>query len=251
MAIVEIKGLRIGEGAPAICVPLTGSSEEEYITQAVNATAAGCDLIELRIDYYRDVFNIEKVQGLLEQIQQNTDLPVLFTFRSAKEGGERESEKKEYISLYKNVISSGYVDLIDLELFQGEDVLTPLITQAKEKNVKVIISSHDFQKTPPKEEMVARLCKMQQLGADIAKLAVMPVSKQDVLTLMETTAYMQENHGRTPVVGISMGKLGLISRLSGSWSGSTITFGTVGKASAPGQISVAKIRQFYKLCEEL
>ncbi|TGC75781.1 type I 3-dehydroquinate dehydratase, partial [Salmonella enterica subsp. enterica serovar Wilhelmsburg] len=108
--------------------------------------------------------------------------------------------------------------------------------------VAVKMSNHDFHKTPAAEEIVQRLRKMQELGADIPKIAVMPQTKADVLTLLTATVEMQERYADRPIITMSMSKTGVISRLAGEVFGSAATFGAVKKASAPGQISVADLR---------
>lgn len=99
-----------------------------------------------------------------------------------------------------------------------------------------------FIKRPLTEEIVQRLRKMQELGADIPKIAVMPQTKADVLTLLTATVEMQERYADRPIITMSMSKTGVISRLAGEVFGSAATFGAVKKASAPGQISVADLR---------
>ena len=86
-----------------------------------------------------------------------------------------------------------------------------------------------------------------KLGADIPKIAVMPQSKKDVLTLLAATEEMASEHADRPIITISMGKDGMISRLCGEVFGSALTFGTAGKASAPGQINVDELRQVLEM----
>lgn len=104
------------------------------------------------------------------------------------------------------------------------------------------MSNHDFHKTPAAQEIVLRLRKMQELGADIPKIALMPQNKTDVLTLLGATLEMQERYADRPIITMSMAKTGVISRLSGEVFGSAATFGAVQKASARGQISVTDLR---------
>ena len=84
---------------------------------------------------------------------------------------------------------------------------------------------------------------MQELGADILKIAVMPQSKQDVLTLLAATEEMVKTYAEKPVVTMSMSGMGLISRIAGEAFGSAITFGAAKKASAPGQIPAGKLSE--------
>ena len=126
---------------------------------------------------------------------------------------------------------------------------TPLITAVDtdfagydyKNNIKVIISNHDFNKTPNKEEIIERLCKMQELNADLPKIAVMPKTPSDVLILLSATNEMVTKYADRPIITMSMAGDGLISRISGEVFGSALTFGSAKKASAPGQIPVSEL----------
>lgn len=141
---------------------------------------------------------------------------------------------------------TGLPDLVDAEIFRGDDITYMMVEAAHGQGMKVIASNHDFSRTPKKEELMRRLCKMQEMEADIAKLAVMPRTERDVLTLLDATLAMKELHQDTPIVTMAMGELGVISRLAGQLFGSAITFGSVGEMSAPGQIPVEKLYEFLK-----
>lgn len=169
------------------------------------------------------------------------DTPLLVTFRTKREGGEQEISPEAYAQMYRVVLESGMADAIDVELFFDRETAVSLIEAAHASGQKVILSNHDFQKTPPKEELVRRLKSMQELGGDIAKIAVMPQSSADVLILLEAT---EEAHRKlsVPVVTMSMGAVGVVSRLLGETFGSALTFGMAGQASAPGQVPVEDLR---------
>ena len=129
-------------------------------------------------------------------------------------------------------------DLIDIEFFTAGADLPALIADAHTAGAVVVCSSHDFQKTPPCAELVSRMVQMQQAGADLPKLAVMPQCRADVLELLSATAEMANQHPETPVITMSMGALGAVSRLAGEAFGSAMTFANPGQASAPGQVSL-------------
>lgn len=78
-------------------------------------------------------------------------------------------------------------------------------------------------------------------GADIVKLAVMPQDMEDVLKLLSVTNEFKEENPDTPVITMSMGKMGMISRLCGESFGSAITFAAHKKASAPGQMEMHEV----------
>ncbi len=239
---IEVRGVKIGKGIPKICVPIVGVTQNEILAEAQNVESKKIDMVEWRADWFENVFDYENVKEVLKGLRAILEnIPLLFTFRTAKEGGQKEIEPKGYAKLNKQVSESGLVDLIDVELFMGDPYVSDIIYTAQKAGVGVIVSNHDFEKTPEKEEMLSRLCKMQDLGADILKIAVMPQSKKDVCTLLLTTEEMKSKHAKQPIVTMSMGDLGLVSRLCGEAFGSALTFGAVGKTSAPGQIAVEKL----------
>ena len=139
---------------------------------------------------------------------------------------------------------------MDVEAFTGDEVVKDIIEGAHVHGVKVVASNHDFDKTPDKDDIVGRLVKMQELGADIPKIAVMPQCKKDVLTLLEATREMAEEHADRPIITMSMAGTGLISRLCGEVFGSALTFGAVGKASAPGQMNASDLREILTLIDK-
>ena len=136
------------------------------------------------------------------------------------------------------MLDTDCADLLDIEFFTAGADLPLLVEQAHTAGVPVVCSSHDFAKTPPRAELVHRMVAMQQAGADLPKVAVMPQSRTDVLELLAATAKMAEHHPETPVITMSMGALGAVSRLAGETFGSAMTFANPGQASAPGQISL-------------
>lgn len=170
------------------------------------------------------------------------EIPLLFTFRTLQEGGEQAIDAVAYRELNEKAVRTKMADLIDVELSAGEKTVKSLIKTAHTFGVKVVVSNHDFEKTPSKEEIVARLQKMQELGADLPKIAVMPQCKKDVLTLLAATEEMTGNYADRPIITMSMAKDGVISRFCGEVFGSALTFGAAGQTSAPGQIEVEKLR---------
>ncbi|HHQ4052114.1 TPA: type I 3-dehydroquinate dehydratase [Citrobacter freundii] len=243
MKTVTVRNLVIGEGAPKIIVSLMGKDISTVKSEALAYREADFDILEWRVDHFADVSSIDAVLEAARAIRDvMTDKPLLFTFRSAKEGGEQALSVEEYLALNRAAVDSGLVDMIDLELFTGDEQVKATVEHAHAKNVFVIMSNHDFHKTPAAEDIIQRLRKMQELGADIPKIALMPQSKTDVLTLLSATLEMQERYADRPVITMSMAKTGVISRLAGEVFGSAATFGAVKKASAPGQISVTDLR---------
>ena len=218
MNTVTMKNVEFGAGVPKICVPICGKSKEDVLEQAKIILDTPADIIEWRMDWFEGVEN------------------------SKKEGGELEVSTEYYVELNCAVAKSGYIDAVDVELYTGDKEVETIVTTAHENGVKVIMSNHDFFKTPSKEEIISRLCAMQEKGADIPKIAVMPQSKKDVLTLLSATNEMAEEHANRPIITMSMAATGVISRLAGEVFGSCLTFGAAKKASAPGQMGVNDLK---------
>ncbi|WP_251551990.1 type I 3-dehydroquinate dehydratase [Neobacillus muris] len=243
-----VRGVTIGEGIPKICVSLVGQTLQEIIEEAINLKTLEVDLVEWRSDFFEQVEDIAAVKSALEQIRSILfDIPLIFTFRSAVEGGNKEIGKEYYFQLNKGIAETGWADLIDVELMNHEQQVKALIQFAHQQGVLVIVSNHDFIKTPSKEEIISRLRKAQDIGGDLPKIAVMPNTSDDVLTLLAASSAMSEMYADRPFITISMGGKGTISRLSGEVFGSAITFAAAKAASAPGQIPVSVLRNILKL----
>lgn len=243
MNTVYIRELAIGEGRPKICVPICGKTGQDILDQAERIHSLPAEIVEWRSDWYDEIFDMSYVRAMLEALRSVIgEKPLLFTFRTAQEGGEKAIRPEQYRELLESVCESGWADAIDVELFMDEKVRGPIIEKAHACGIKVIASNHDFIKTPDKDEITRRLILMDEIGADILKIAVMPKSRTDVLDLLSATEEMQRLYTEKPVVTMSMGSLGLISRLSGEFFGSAMTFGAGEKASAPGQIPAKRLK---------
>lgn len=248
MNILKVKNVILGKDMPKICVPIVGITMDEILSEANAVKQTSADMVEWRADWYEDVFHEQKVLEVLYQLRKILqETPILFTFRTSNEGGEKGISSSNYKTLNISVSNSGLVDLIDVEGFMGDTLVSSIVSFAHKHNVKVIVSNHNFEKTPAKEEIIHRLCKMQELGADIPKIAVMPNCQKDVLTLLEATIEMNEKYAKGPIITMSMSNLGSISRISGQYFGSALTFGALKKSSAPGQLEVEDLAQMLKI----
>lgn len=239
MNTIKVRDIEIGAGAPKIIVPIVGVTKEDILNEAKTFDSIPVDVVEWRVDWFEHVFEFDKVEDVLKELRTVLgNIPLLLTFRTKKEGGEKAIDTKDYKDLNLRAAKTGYVDFIDVEIFTGDDVVREIIDGAHAAGVRVIASNHDFFKTPAKSDIIYRLRKMQDMGADIPKIAVMPQSKRDVLTLLCATEEMVTDYADRPIITMSMAGTGVISRLCGEVFGSSMTFGAAKKASAPGQMGV-------------
>ena len=176
MKCVEVRGVKIGEGIPKIIVPIVGTTEKEILDAAVSLRGAVMDLTEWRADYFDGVFDFAKVERVLKELRKELgSIPILFTFRTSGEGGEKEITVDAYAQLCIKAAQTGLVDLIDVEAFTGEEVVRKIIEEAHRAGVKVVASNHDFDKTPAKDDIVSRLPLTLQQREDLLLVFRHPV----------------------------------------------------------------------------
>ena len=224
----EIKGIRIGDGQPVICVPVVALKKEEVITNIRFLAEQKVQMIEWRVDCFEEVDDFHAVSEVLQVIRPVLEHTIfLFTFRTKQQGGSRKMEEWKILKLNELAAKSGCADLIDLEFFEATK---------PEKEIR------RFQR-------ILRMLmeQMQQGGADVAKLAVMPKNADDVVRLLKLTNDIKQKYPTLPVVTMSMGALGVVSRMAGEIFGSCITFGAVGEISAPGQIPAGQLEHILQI----
>ena len=242
MNTIKVRDIEIGAGAPKIIVPIVGVTKDDIIAEAKTFDSIPVDMVEWRVDWFENVFEFDKVEEVLKELRDALgNIPILMTFRTSKEGGEKAIEPEAYAKLNIKAAQTGYVDFVDVEIFTGDEIVKKIIDGVHAAGARVIASNHDFFKTPAQSDIVYRLRKMQDMGADIPKIAVMPQNMEDVLKLLSVTYEFKEENPDTPVITMSMGKMGMISRLCGESFGAAVTFAAHKKASAPGQMEMHEV----------
>lgn len=243
MNIIKIKNVEIGKGIPKICIPLTGKNREEIIEEMEIVKKSNPDLIEWRVDFFEESDNPERVCEMLGTINDSfKQIPVLFTFRTKEEGGEKSIMSEDYVKLLKEVSERRLADIVDVQVFWYGEKSEDFIKELKETGAVVLASSHHFEGTPSVREMSDALYTMENKGADIVKFAVMPQSGKDVCALLEATMERKE-HSNKPMITMSMGQSGMLSRICGELTGSCVTFASGKQASAPGQIKADELKK--------
>lgn len=246
---------RYGIGAeryPLICTPLVGRNAQQLQAEVQLVLAKKPDLLEWRVDFFEDIGQTDAVLALAAQIRQAAgDTPLLFTRRSQREGGEPIGlSEDQVLAMYGAVCRSGLLDLVDFEMDNDEAHIRQVREVAHTHQVQLILSFHDFQATPTLDELKARFLQAQRLGADVAKVAVMPQGLQDVLTLLNATLQSSQSLD-IPLISMSMGAWGSLSRLFGSAFGSALTFAVGASSSAPGQVPIEDLRSVLDVVQKL
>jgi len=242
MKTVKVRELILGQGRPKICVPLTGRSLSKIEDQLAKLNHYPADMVEWRCDWFEGIDDWHEIGQALALIREQLgSLPLLVTFRTAAEGGERAIEEEAYYALLNDLACRQEPDLLDMEAWFNPEKTASVTAGLRSRGKKVILSYHSFSGTPPLEEMTGRLKEMAAMGADLAKMAVMPESMEDVYRLLRATSMVHELD-LCPLITMAMGRQGLLSRLCGEISGSCLTFGSAGASSAPGQAAADRLK---------
>lgn len=275
-------GARVGAGRPALVVALTGPTLPEAADQARRAVRAGAEVLEMRADLLDEVrqgleagpgpaaSRILECLGRLPQAQAGigapgrssagapleAPAPLLLTCRTAAEGGRAQVGDAAYKELLLAVLDAvealprpARPAAIDVEAQRG--CLPELAARAHARGIDVVGSFHDFDGTPADAELEEALAGMAAQGADLVKVAVMPLSAEDVARLLGVSARMSAAL-EVPVAAMSMGALGAVSRVAPVF-GSALTFAVVpdeeggALASAPGQLPIEQVRRCLEL----
>lgn len=242
MAKQRIGKVKLG-GKPRIIVPLIGKDKKAILDELSHISKRNADILEWRIDHFEDCLDSAACFSMASKISSRASLPVLATFRTRREGGNVEIDGKEYRKLLRSLAQSDVVDAIDVEMFFDEADPARIIEATHRTGCVAVGSYHDFEGTPERGELVERIEHMADMGADVVKLSCMATSMADVATLLAATAEAKEKVDK-PLITMSMGKLGVVSRAAGFAFGSVATFAAVtkGQASAPGQVPIDELK---------
>lgn len=237
---IELNGQPIAGGKfPLICTPLVGRTLDQLMNELSVVLPKQPDVLEWRVDYFDAIGDSAAVIAAAKAIKQAAgDIPLLFTRRSTLEGGEKIAlNEDQVIAMYTAVCESKSIDLIDYEMANDAANIALVRTAAETNGIKLVLSFHNFSYTPGLETLASKFLTADQLGADVAKVAVMPRDLDDVLTLLTATRAASKKM-RIPLISMSMGPYGALTRMVGGVFGSALSFAVGASSSAPGQVPI-------------
>ena len=160
---IEIKGVIIGEGKPKVCVPIVESHDEAILNKLKEFNELEVDMIELRIDFYENIHQEDALRNLFLNIAAlQIQKPVILTIRTAAE----------------LAVEANAFDIYDVELALGTNMAIELRTLIHDAGKYMLMSSHNFDRTPEVDSLMQKFRSMDSLEADIMKVAVMPEDYQ-------------------------------------------------------------------------
>lgn len=242
-----------------IPIPIKYTSIKEVKPIIDKAIKSKPNLIELRFDYISNIktISLDFVKNLLNMIRPHA--AVIFTLRDSSEGGQTKINQKERFKILKMFIEVK-PDYIDIEMNTDKDILSEIINLASQNKVNIIFSYHNFEKTMILDEGIKLiqnfqnklkkefLLKSKKTDESIYKVIFTAQTFEDNLTPLKLCKYFSKNNRK--VISFCMGEIGILSRITCVKFGSFMTYGSLDEKTAPGQIKIEKIREYYNLLFE-
>ncbi|RKD75157.1 3-dehydroquinate dehydratase [Sinobaca qinghaiensis] len=240
----KAQSLDLHKYTSTVCTALVGKTAEELDRELDIILPKEPDVLEWRADHLETLADTGRLLKAADSIRKRAGkLPIIFTIRSVHEGGETiDIDEEAKVEVLQQIAASGSVSALDYEWSNNRERVTGVQNACRKHGIKCILSYHNFQETPSREEMIRMLKEMAEQKPDYGKLAVMPQNNTDVLQLLDVTEEITSSL-EMPIITMAMGPLGGITRLAGWQYGSVLTFAVGSSSSAPGQIPIDLVRR--------
>jgi len=210
---------------------------QRLVSEARRAARWGADALEIRADCFpRSSLKPEILRPALALVREETSLPLIFTLRSRAEGGRlpRWFGEQNRLTLFRAVFPE--VTVVDVELSAG-DIVRNVVTESHKRGRYVILSAHNFSRTPSDRELRLLSKKARRLGGDIFKVAAKVTTREEMERLMGFCRQLPFRYK----VFLPMGPLGTETRLQGLFWGSALSYGYVDAPGATGPVALKSI----------
>ena len=224
-----------------ICISLA-RPDIAGILAALAAVRDPVDVVEIRLDAMPEA----DIAAICERV----DFPLLFTNRPVWEGGGYEGLENERLQPLLAAVRSGAA-LIDLELKTSSSLRGQLLEQIKDSTSRLIISFHDFKRTPDAATLNEILMRQVNSGAHIGKIVTMAHDHIDMLNVLHLQSRAREHN--FPLIAFCMGEAGKLSRVLTLLLGGYMSYAALDaqQVTAPGQMTVRQLRESLRLLTEI
>ena len=216
------------------CVSIAEKTPQK-LKQVLKIALKKSDYVEVRFDFLK----IEQIPDALEVIKKDLN-KIVCTLRPKTEGGKFSGNEKERIAIIK-LIAEYNPFLLDIE-FNTLKKNSILVKYLKSTKTKLLVSWHDFKKTPSSAELKKKINQMSKFSSNV-KIVSTAKSTDDSTRMLE----LYSKKGKNNLISFAMGDFGRISRILCLYLGSPYTYVSLGKAVAPGQFSVDEIKKITNL----
>jgi len=193
------------------------------------------DYVEVRFDFLKSEQIPEAIKIIKKELKQ-----IVCTLRPKTEGGKFVGTEKERIAILK-LIAEYNPFLLDVE-FNTLKRNASLVKYLKSTKTNLLVSWHDFKKTPSSAELKKKIKQMSKFSSNV-KIVCTAKSTDDSNRMLE----LYSKKGKYNLISFAMGDLGRISRILCLYLGSPYTYVSLGKAIAPGQFSVDEVKKITNL----
>lgn len=220
---------------PRICVSVSSTSPKELCRRAQRAEALSADLVEVRLD---ELGNHQEISTVAKSVE----VPVVATNRPVSQKGSFVGPESERLSLLMDAVEGGAAYL-DIE--SSTSRLDQVIETFRKTGAKIILSHHNYSRTPRLSELKSTLAKLQKNNSDLCKIVTTARSLEDNLTIL---SLLKTNRRNNSLVSFAMGKPGVWSRILSPFYGADFTYASLkrGLETAPGQPSISELRRIYE-----
>jgi 3-dehydroquinate dehydratase I len=218
-----------------ICASIPAENPESLRDKINRAFSSGANYVEIRFDFL-DLSDMEEALKIAETFREKA----IFTLRTSAEGGKFKANINDRIEWLKKLAMAKPM-LLDIEYstIQSND---DLANYCKTQKIPVLLSWHDFEKTPPKDQLRCMLEKMRVYSNHI-KMVTTAINIVDALRILDL---LYENTAESNLIAFSMGEAGIISRIMCTIIGkSPFTYAALEESIAPGQLTVVQMRDIY------
>ena len=216
------------------CVSIAEKTPQK-LKQVLKIALKKSDYVEVRFDFLK----IEQIPNALEVIKKDLN-KIVCTLRPKTEGGKFLGNEKERIAIIK-LIAEYNPFLLDIE-FNTLKKNSSLVKYLKSTKTNLLVSWHDFKKTPNSTELKKKINQMSKFSSNV-KIVSTAKSTDDSTRMLE----LYSKKGKNNLISFAMGDFGRISRVLCLYLGSPYTYVSLGKAIAPGQFSVDEVKKITNL----
>ena len=217
-----------------VCIPIVETTVEKA-RRSIGEAHQWADLIELRVDYLREPD--------LKSLMDGGGKSFIVTNRRKEEGGRYEGDERKRFRILREAVALG-AEYVDIEMKSEPSLLQDLISN--KKSTRMILSFHNFQKTPSPRELGRLYDRMVQWGPDVIKITTLATSWEDNFKVLSLIPYARRK--KQKIVAFCMGEKGRMSRIFAPLMGAAWTYGSLSRSrvSAPGQLTAEEMKEIWK-----